>query len=136
MSKQRSNLPTLTKESDLKRRIRKHLRDLGYRKSKDGNLVPPESTKNSIRNVHAIHRTDVLKRNADFANRNLPKLKNHFASGHEVNPSKIQPRLQLIRSNTWESALFRLATLPGLFQFLLALVDACVIWFGISIMRN
>lgn len=99
------------KESELKRRIHKHLRDLGYKKSRKGNLVPPELTKDSIRNVHAVHRTEVLKRNADFANQHLPKLKRYFASGHEVDPTKIRPKLQLIRSNTWESALFRLATL-------------------------
>ena len=99
------------RKSDLKRRLHQHLRDLGYKKNRKGNLVPPEPTKDSIRNVHSLHRSDVLKRNTDFANRYLPKLKRYFASGPEVEPSKIRPRLQLIGSNTWESALFRLATL-------------------------
>ena len=111
MSKQRKIVPALTQESNLKRRLRKHLRDLGFRKSKEGNLIPPAYTKNSIRKVHAVHRTDVLKKHAEFINQYSPKLKNYFASGHEVDPSKIQPRLELIKSGTWESALFRLAAL-------------------------
>ena len=111
MSKQRKIVPALTQESNLKRRLRKHLRDLGFRKSKEGNLIPPAYTKNSIRKVHAVHRTDVLNKHAEFINQYSPKLKNYFASGHEVDPSKIQPRLELIKSGTWESALFRLAAL-------------------------
>ena len=111
MSKQKKIVPALTQESNLKRRLRKHLRDLGFGKSKEGNLIPPAYTKNSIRKVHAVHRTDVLKKHAEFINQYSPKLKNYFASGHEVDPSKIQPRLELIKSGTWESALFRLAAL-------------------------
>ena len=111
MTKRTKIVPALTKESNLKRRLRKHLRELGFQKGKDGNLVPPTSTKNSIRKVHAVHRADVLKRNTDFANRRLPKLKKYFASGHDVDPTKIQPRLEVIRSDTWQSTLFRLATL-------------------------
>lgn len=111
MSKQKKVVPVLTKESNLKRRLRKHLRDIGFRKSKDGSLIPPASTKNAIREVHAVHRADILKRQADFTNRNLPMLKNYFASGYEVDPCKIRPRLELIRAGTRESALFRLATL-------------------------
>lgn len=111
MSKRKKVVPALTKESNLKRRLRKHLKTLGFEKSKDGNLVPPVSTKDSIRKVHAVHRADILNRNAEFARWQLPKLRYHFASGHEIEPSKIQPRLELIRSDTWQSALFRLATL-------------------------
>ena len=111
MNKQKKVVPALTKESNLKRRLRKHLRNIGFEKSKAGNLIPPTSTKNAIRKVHAVHRADILKRNADFINRHFLKLKSYFASGREVDPTKIHPRLELIRSDTRESALFRLAAL-------------------------
>ncbi len=111
MGKSSNVIPAFSTASKLKRRIRSHLRTLGFEKDKRGDLVPPASTKDSIRTIHSLHRADVLKRNADFANWQLPKLKRYFASGHEIDPSKIQPRLELIRSGTWQSALFRLATL-------------------------
>ena len=111
MRKRTKIVPALTLESNLKRRLRRHLRDLGFEKSEDGNLVPPASTKNSIRKAHAVHRADVLKRNADFAAQRFPKLKMYFASGREVDPTKIQPKLEAIKSDTWQSELFRLATL-------------------------
>ncbi len=111
MEKTSTIVPAFSEDSNLKRRVRSHLQTLGFEKDKDGNLVPPASTKDSIRKVHSAHRSDVLKQNADFLSRQLPKLRCHFASGREIEPSKIQPRLELIRSDTWQSALFRLATL-------------------------
>ena len=111
MEKTSTIIPAFSKDSNLKRRVRSHLQTLGFEKDKDGNLISPASTKDSIRRIHSVHRAEVLKRNADFVNWQLPKLKHHFASGREIEPSKIQPRLELIRSDTWQSALFRLATL-------------------------
>ncbi|MCY3737779.1 MAG: DUF4338 domain-containing protein [Gemmatimonadaceae bacterium] len=111
MKKRTRVLPALTPESSLKRRLRRHLRDLGFEKSEDGNLLPPASTKNSIRRAHAVHRADVLEKNAEFAAQRFPRLKIHLASGHEVQPTRIRPRLEVIRSDTWQSDLFRLATL-------------------------
>ncbi|MXY66434.1 MAG: DUF4338 domain-containing protein [Gammaproteobacteria bacterium] len=111
MGKNSTVIPAFSKDSKLKRRIRNHLRALGFQKNKNGNLIPPASTKDSIRKVHAVHRADVLKRNADFVACQLPKLKHYFASGYEIDPGRIQPKLELIRSGTWQSELFRLATL-------------------------
>jgi hypothetical protein len=46
-----------------------------------------------------------------FLNSKLDELLEHFASGAEVEPGRILPRLQRIQSGTWESDLFRLASL-------------------------
>ena len=111
MARKASIIPAFSESSRLKRRIRSHLRGLGFKRDKDGNLIPPVSTKDSIRDIHALHRTNVLERNTEFVDQQLPKLKRYFASGHEIDPIKVQPELELIRSGTWQSALFRLATL-------------------------
>ena len=111
MENQTTIVPALTHESRLKRRLRRHLRHLGFLKSSDGNLVPPASTKDSIRKAHALHRAEILKKSAHFVDQQFPRLKLHFASGREVDPTRIQPRLEAVKADTWQSALFRLATL-------------------------
>ena len=111
MVREASIIPAFSESSRLKRRIRSHLRGLGFKRDKDGNLIPPVSTKDSIRDIYASHRTNVLERNTKFVDQQLPKFKRFFASGHEIDPIKIQPELESIRSGTWQSALFRLATL-------------------------
>jgi Domain of unknown function (DUF4338) len=40
-----------------------------------------------------------------------PRLRKHFANGVDVTPDKISPRLELVTAGTWQSRLFRLASL-------------------------
>jgi hypothetical protein len=100
-----------TPEAILKRKIRAHLRKLGFHKSSKGALSPPSSSKESVRLLHSEQRKATLRTQREFVQQAFPKLKHHFAEGHEVNPAKVAPGLELIDADTWQSDLFRLASL-------------------------
>jgi hypothetical protein len=100
-----------TREASLKRRFRKHLRSLGFRKAADGTLLPPGTGKDVVRSIHSAQRTDRLAVSQRFLAERLPKLLKHFASGGDVDPGNIRPKLQLVESDSWEGDLFRLASL-------------------------
>jgi len=104
-------IPAFTSEASLKRKLRKHLSNLGFHKSEDGSLVLPGSGKEIVRNLHSVQRNDRLKKNQDFITQNSSKLVDHFALGKEIDPAKIRPVLQKVHSGTWESDLFRFASL-------------------------
>jgi hypothetical protein len=100
-----------TRKATLKRRLRSHLRSLGFQKSDDGLLAMPGSGKDVIRSIHSLQRADRLAMSEKFISERFPKLIQYFASGGEVEPARIKPALQLIASDTWEGDLFRLASL-------------------------
>ena len=99
------------RQAKLKRRIRRHLSALGFHKTQDGQLEASGSGKDVIRALHNAQRNARLKLNKKFIAERLPDLIKHFASGSEINPALISPVLKRISRNTWESDLFRLATL-------------------------
>ncbi len=99
------------REAALKKRLRRHLKSLGFQKSSDGALVPPGTGKDAVRTIHAVQREDRLAASEMFVTGQFSKLIGHFASGHEVVPGLIKPRLQRVLSDTWEGDLFRLASL-------------------------
>ena len=106
------NVATLTAhEARLKKRLQRHLAELGFRKTRDGTLEISGTDKEIIRALHSAQRNDRLRLNKAFFARNLTLLLRHFASGTEVDPSQTRPMLQRIRSDTWEADLFRLASL-------------------------
>jgi hypothetical protein len=98
-------------EANLKKRLQKHLAELGFRKTRDGALEISGTDKEIIRALHSAQRNDRLRLNKAFLIGNLSPLLGYFASGTEVDPAHIRPVLQRIRSHTWESDLFRLASL-------------------------
>jgi len=87
------------------------LRTLGFTKNDKGILVPPGSSKDVIRTIHSVQRDDRLAANEKFISDRFPHLLKYFASGDEINPARIAPVLQLVRSDEWETELFRLASL-------------------------
>lgn len=99
------------REAALKKRLRSHLKSLGFTKNDEGILVPPGSSKDAIRAIHSVQRDDRLAANDQFISGRFPHLIKHFASGHEIDPARISPALQLVSSDTWEAELFRLASL-------------------------
>ena len=99
------------REANLKRRVRRHLASLGFRKTDEGELTPPGTGKDAIRTLHALQRDDRLTANRLFLADQFPNLAKHFASGTEIDPQKISPALECIEANTWQSDLFRLASL-------------------------
>lgn len=100
-----------TREALLKRRLRRHLKKLGFHKTDDGLLEITGSGKDVIRTLHASQRADRLAQNRTFIKAHSRDLLKHFATGREVEPAKISPVLERVRSGTPESDLFRLAAL-------------------------
>ena len=103
------NLPAY--ETSLKRRLHYQLTKLGFLKQADGCLSPPEATKEAVRRIHRAQREKKLRVERDFVRERWTELKQYFASGKDVIPSRITPDLELIEAATWQSDLFRLASL-------------------------
>src|SRR5579863_5992260 len=95
----------------LRRRVYRHLRGLGFMKMADGTLVPPNHTKETVRGLHANQKKVKLIRNRPLLKEWLPKLIDKFADGADVDPAKIRPELELIKAASWQSKLFRIASL-------------------------
>lgn len=100
-----------SREANLKRKLRTHLRNLGFRKSHDGVLRVSGSGKEIVRTLHRPQREERLKSNRTFIAENGDKLFGYFASGHEVDPARISPVLERVSSGTLQGNLFRLASL-------------------------
>ncbi len=104
-------IPALSLESRIKRRLRDHLRKLGFVKTGNGQLAPPSETKESLRAMHQAQREELLKEERGFIKAEWPRLKKYFANGDEIEVARICPRLEMIAGGTWQSRLFRLAGL-------------------------
>lgn len=100
-----------TQEARIKRLLRKHLATVGFKKTRDGSLLLPDSSKDTIRTLHRQQRNEKVSANTEFIAKKLPQLLKYFASGADVDPKRIKPIVQRISSGTWESDLFRLASL-------------------------
>ena len=112
MSEETSKIINVSlRPATLKRKIRSHLRTLGFRKTKDGFLYVSDESKDSIRLLHASQRNDRLETNKRFVSERGTRLLRHFASGKDINPARISPVIERISSGTWQSDLFRLASL-------------------------
>ena len=81
MKRRPSVIVAFSPEAVLKRKVRNHLRKLGFHKSSDGSLLPPSSSKETVRELHSDQRKDVLKAERAFVRDAYPKLKHHFAEG-------------------------------------------------------
>jgi len=99
------------REAKLRRKLRQHLQTLGFRKSKEGALEFEDNGKETIRALHSLQRKERLNANTNFIAQRAPKLLRFFASGSEINPSRIMPVLERIVGCTWQSELFKLASL-------------------------
>lgn len=108
----KNNLITIdAREANLKRKIRRHLKNLGFTRDQKGGLVPPELNKDTYRKLHEYQRAEKLAKNMVFLKKKQVKLIKYFASGYEVRPSNIKPRLELVSSPGLQSDLFRFASL-------------------------
>ncbi len=104
-------IPISTREASLRRKVRRQLRSLGFHKSADGTLNIGGHDKDLVRRLHGPQRTDRLSVNSDFVSRRAPKLLSYFASGRDLEPAGIRPKLERVYAGTWQADLFRLATL-------------------------
>lgn len=101
----------VVREAQLRRRVRAHLKDLGFGKDADGNLVPPNVDKEGYRDLHAPQRAERLAEESRFLSSRKDELIKHFACGAEVKVASLKVRIELIDHSTWQSDLFRFATL-------------------------
>ena len=99
------------REANLKRQLRGHLHELGFRKADDGSLRIEGSGKDVIRKVHSSQREEKLRANKAFLASRASDLLRYFASGEEVDPNRISPELEKIKAGMWQSELFRMAAL-------------------------
>ena len=98
-------------ERHIKRQLETHLLKLGFKRNANGGFYSPNGNKESIRQCHLAQRGERQKSAERFTTEKLPKVISYFASGNEVIPEKISPRLEIISSGTIESDIFRVATL-------------------------
>lgn len=68
-------------------------------------------SKDVIRHLHSRQRSDIISTSRDFLNDRAHDLLWHFASGYDISPSDISPRLERVSPGTWQSDLFRMASL-------------------------
>lgn len=73
--------------------------------------MPPESTKACVRLMHLAQKNERIEAETPFIGREWPLLRKYFADGRNVRPEAISPRLELVAADTWQSRLFRLASL-------------------------
>jgi hypothetical protein len=95
----------------LRRRIRAHLRALGYLRSPEGNLVLALSDKDTYRAMHHAQRAEKLAKGQSLLQRAAKEFLPVFADGAEIIPERIDPQLRVILPGTWESSLFKFASL-------------------------
>lgn len=104
-------LPVLTLESQIKRRLRNHLRSLGFDRDDVGELRSPSTEKHTLRVLHSAQRLEKIADNESLISSRWDSLRHCFADGLEVDVERISPRIERVASNTWQADLFRLASL-------------------------
>ena len=95
----------------LKQAIEINLVNNGFVKCGTGYQVDGQLTKQRIREIHSNHRIQTLHKNNDFIQEYYDELIKNFADGSQVNPSLISPELIEVKSNSYDSRLFRFACL-------------------------
>lgn len=106
----------LQNDANLKRRIRLHLKSLGFTKAEDGSLRPPDLSKETYRHLHRKQKKAKFDRSDRWVKKKLEELKGYFASGTDINPENIVAELEEIPPSRkdkedWRGYLFRLASL-------------------------
>jgi Domain of unknown function (DUF4338) len=98
-------------EAKLKRKIRAHFTELGFTKAPDGTLFRPDAGKESIRQLHRVQRKERIDGADRLLKDFLPDALSSFACGQEIIPHRIRLSLIRVKPNTFESKLFRTASL-------------------------
>ena len=97
-------------EVRLKKILRIHLKKLGFHN--DGTqLILSDKSKNIIRQLHHAQLMERLNKQKLFIQTEWPTLSRYFANGSDIHINSIDPDLELIKAYTWQSRLFRLASL-------------------------
>lgn len=95
----------------LRQAVRRRLLSLGFRRTSDGYSLPPNLTKDQVRDLHRPSRRALHVADRGFIRDRTFALLRQFADGREINPRAVVPELVEVEPGTEESELFRLATL-------------------------
>ncbi len=99
-------------ETRLREKVRNEIQDQGLVFGPDGSLVTPTTmSKEFMRGVHSRARASKYVAMREFIAENEPHLIEYFADGTEVDIDRFTPRVEVVKSGTWQSELFRYATL-------------------------
>lgn len=101
----------LAREARVKRKLRAHLKKIGFQRASDGTLLPPDLDKETYRSIHAHQRADKCFKNKKWVATKADQLIGYFASGTDVDVRGIEPRLEPVLGGTWQADLFRFAGL-------------------------
>jgi hypothetical protein len=104
-------IKVMTREALLKRKVRRHLHRVGFKRNEHGDLYLPADSKEAIRAAHQLQREERSTKQKEFLKAKFPKLAPYFATGIELEPNNIRPRLQRVISGTLQADLFKLASL-------------------------
>ena len=95
---------------ELKKRIIRSLRAQGFR-VRNGSILPPQGlTKEGVRKLHETSIKHKIAQAKGGLIRREPDLLNYIASGNEISPTRIRPRLVEVKSGSEEELLFRYAS--------------------------
>lgn len=112
-------MTTVTAE-ELRHLVFEELKKLGFSLNEKGELIPPASNKESIKQLHSQARQIKLQEAQKWIRRHLPIYHHYFANGSEVSPKHVSPLLIQV-TEKWHQDLFRLAryywSLPYSFGF-------------------
>lgn len=97
--------------ASLRHDIHTHLVGLGFTKNGHGYFVDGELSKQRVRDLHAVHRQEILARHRDFVEAEWCDLARWFSTGKQVDPEAIDPELVEVEAGSQESRLFRFASL-------------------------
>jgi len=88
-----------------------HLTELGFVHSGGAFELLGPLTKERIRKLYEGARQAKAEKNRDFLGRYFKELADHFASGGDLDPSRISPVLEIVETGGESARVFRLATL-------------------------
>jgi hypothetical protein len=86
------------------------LLSIGFNKGQNSYCVPNQR-KETIRLIHSEQRKGKLLKAKRFLEKNFELLIHYFASGNEIVPDKIFPRIEMVMGGSIQAKLFRLASL-------------------------
>lgn len=98
-------------EESLREEILSHFQNLGITSSNPEKLETFDNDKNTIRSLHRLQREERIKSSIDLINRRSEQFLQYFASGNEIVPETITPKLERVYAGKWQSELFRFASL-------------------------
>jgi hypothetical protein len=100
-----------TAHAQLKKRVLVSLKDQGLKVGRDGLIRTPSTDKNELRRIHERARAVRIDKARDGLVRHEDRLLGYFASGSEVDPPRVKPRLIEVQADSEEELLFRYARL-------------------------